>query len=237
MKKLLIGTIALGMLGSASADTVTGQIDLTVTMPEVLVLYHWDSAHLELTANNYNVTTGVGALTDQFGKNTYDIDATGQTTNPAMTGSALKTAEPSTLAGSSTVTITLKNSWAVRNISSAAGATPVKLAVAVNNATLTNVDNPAAEMAVSAPTLVSTATGVANSGTATLDLDPSWAPVTGDLTFDLDLTNANYSGLYTSDGKTFPAGGPSTSANKTFELTLTGPTTSSPAVKTVDVTQ
>lgn len=233
MKKLLIGTIALGMLGSASADTVTGQIDLTVTMPEVLVLYHWDSAHLELTANNYNVTTGVGALTDQFGKNTYDIDATGQTTNPAMTGSALKTAEPSTLAGSSTVTITLKNSWAVRNISSAAGATPVKLAVAVNNATLTNVDSSTATMTVSGAKLASTATGTGE----TVNLPPSWTPVAGDLSFKLDLANANYSGQYTSDGAAFPAGGPSTSANKTFELTLTGPTTSSPAVKTVDVTQ
>lgn len=236
MKKLLISAVALGVLSSASADTVTGDVDLTVTMPEVLVLYHWDSAHLELTTNNYNVTTGVGASTSTFGNNTYTVLDSGSTTSPSITASGLNTAEPSTLAGSSTVAITLKNSWAVRNISSAAtGATPVKLGVSVNNATLTNVDNAAATMTVSGATLAATATGVANSGTATLDLPPSWTPITGDLDFSLDLSNANYSGQYTSNGAAFPTGGPSTSTNKTFLLTLTGPTTST--ATTTNLTQ
>ena len=40
------------MASVASAASVSGSTDFRVTLPEILVLYHWDDAHLILESTN-----------------------------------------------------------------------------------------------------------------------------------------------------------------------------------------
>lgn len=202
--KLAVTGLALSLSSFASA-AISGSTDFRVTLPEILVLYHWDDAKLDLTdagsVINDDVTrNGSAAVTGSSFTITGDVTTTG--------GNA--TAYPTTL------DVTLQNAWAVRSLSSG----NVSLDLGIQDNTLTNTTANSSEIIVQSATL-KTGSAVSGNGSPTVILASGFAPVLGDIDFQLDLTNANAPGEYNTRGTAGPAA-PSNNGTDTFLLTLTG---------------
>ena len=199
--KIALTGLALSLSTFASA-AVTGTTDFRVVLPEVLVLYHWDDVLLNLTdtgrvINDATTRTGTTAL--------------GSTT-ASITGPAVSTTAD---ALATSVAVTLKNAWAVRNLSTGNG---VSLALTNPNPKLLGVVDNTSYLTTTGAALTSTNSKVSGTG-ATLTIASGWAPVSGDITFNLDLSKANSSGEYNTRGLAVVA---ADNTKDTFLLTLTG---------------
>lgn len=199
--KIALTGLALSLSTFASA-AVTGTTDFRVVLPEVLVLYHWDDVLLNLTdtgrvINDATTRTGTAAL--------------GSTT-ASITGPAVSTTAD---ALATSVAITLKDAWAVRNLSTGTG---VRLTLTNPNPTLLSVADKTSLLTTTGAALTSTNSKVSGTG-ATLTIASGWAPVLGDITFNLDLSKANHSGEYNTRGLAVVA---ADNTKDTFLLTLTG---------------
>lgn len=202
--KLAVTGLALSLSSFASA-AVSGTTDFRVTLPEILVLYHWDDAKLDLTdagsVINDDVTrTETAAITGGPFTITGDVTTTG--------GNA--TAYPTTL------DVTLQNAWAVRSLSSG----NVSLNLGIQDNKLTNTTVSSSDIIVQNATL-KTGSAVSGNGSSTVVLTSGYTPVLGDIDFQLDLANANAPGEYNTRG-TAGAASPSDTGTDTFLLTLTG---------------
>ncbi|WP_019671724.1 hypothetical protein [Psychrobacter lutiphocae] len=214
--KTAIAAAALSVASAASAASISGSTDFRVTLPEILVLYHWDDAHLTLT----DVTTtpdNDSDLREISDETTRDLSIDLQQTSAVFQGNDVKTPSPITNFDSGVVNVTLKNSWAVRSLSTG----DVTLALTNPNSTLKNVTDNNVTIETKNAVLASAATGVTGSDSVSMTIPSGWEPVMGDIKFDLDLTGANYSGEYNTRGN---AGKATTNdeATDTFLLTLTG---------------
>lgn len=223
LKKALPIALALGtaLVGTtAHAKSISGSVDFRVTLPEVLVLYHWDDAHLTLadiattTANDSNEGREISdsatrtKLNAHLGETTHDIT------------SDVATPDNKTANGN-TVAVTLKNAWGVRALSTG----DVKLQVKEQQTKLLSVKEKeaggagASYITISGTQIAKGATTVAKD--VDLNLPSGWELSTGDIKFNLDLTNAKHVGEY----NTRAVAGQATTANEgtdTFLLTLTG---------------
>lgn len=205
---LATATVSIASFASA-ANSISGSTDFKVTLPEILVLYHWDEAHLTLK----DVATT--PENDNDPREISDIDARTLSANIGapgtvytITGDVKTDSVLTSLDTSNTLNVILENSWAVRSLSSA----PVTLGLTVPNPTLTNTTVNTSTIAVKEAKL----TGAGTEGTLISRTIPSgWAPVKGNIEFKIDLSAANHSGLYTSNGA-------ATDDKDTFLLTLTG---------------
>ena len=207
--KAAVTGLALSVSSFASA-AISGSTDFRVTLPEILVLYHWDDAHLILEevgttpANDSDAReisdTTTRKLTADLGSDSYTINTDVNTTSAAFPTS---------------ISVTLKNAWAVRNLSTANG---VNLELTNPNSTLTSVEDQTSSVTTSNAVLEST--GLTGSGSNTVTIDSGFAPVLGDIKFDLDLTGADSAGEYNTRN-TAGAAGPTDDATDTFLLTLT----------------
>ncbi|WP_201543936.1 hypothetical protein [Psychrobacter sp. H7-1] len=216
--KIALATAALSIASVASAaNSISGSTDFRVTLPEILVLYHWDDAHLTLTDDV--VTTPENDSDDReiSDATTRNLSATLQDTNLTFQGSDVNTTSPITNFDSGVVKVTLQNSWAVRSLSTA----PVTLTLTNPNATLKNAMNNAATITTKDAVLASTGNGVNDSGSPSMTIASGWAPVMGDIKFNLDLTNADYAGEYNTRGVAGKAADTDEDTD-TFLLTLTG---------------
>lgn len=205
--KLAVTGVALSLSSFVSA-AVSGTTDFRVVLPEVLVLYHWDDALLTLT--NTASSTAINDTTTRTGSIELGTATAAINTDVDTTGSAN--------ALSTTVAVTLQNAWAVRSLSSAAG---VSLALTNPNPNLVSVVDKTSKITTSGASLSSgSLTG------ATITIPSGFAPVLGDINFNLDLSGANSAGEYNTRGGTGTAGpAPDTadgSATDTFLLTLSG---------------
>ena len=208
--KLAVSALVLSVASAASAAPVNGSTDFRVVLPEVLVLYHWDDVVLNLTggsiAQNDGTLTRTG--TAAIGATTATIDS------PAInaTADALK----------AKMKVTLKDAWAVRNLSTTTG---VSLALTNPNSKLTSTVDKTSFLTTTGAVLESASDKVtAPKKAATLSIASGWTPVTGDIVFDLDLSQANSSGEYNTRGAagTTGAGPAGSQATDSFLLTLTG---------------
>ena len=207
--KAAVTGLALSVSSFASA-AISGSTDFRVTLPEILVLYHWDDAHLILEevgttpANDSDAReisdTTTRELTANLGSDSYTINTDVNTTSAAFPTS---------------ISVTLKNAWAVRNLSTASG---VNLELTNPNSTLTSVEDQTSSVTTSNAVLESA--GLTGSGSNTVTIDSGFAPVLGDIKFDLDLTGADSAGEYNTRN-TAGAAGPTDDATDTFLLTLT----------------
>ena len=203
--KIALTGLALSLSTFASA-AVTGTTDFRVVLPEVLVLYHWDDVLLNLTdtgrvINDATTRTGTAAI--------------GSTT-ASITGPAVSTAAD---ALATSVAVTLKDAWAVRNLSTGTG---VSLALTNPNPKLLGVVDKTSYLTTTGAALTSANSKVSGTG-ATLTISSGWAPVLGDITFNLDLSKANHSGEYNTRGLAgVAANTPVGNGTDTFLLTLTG---------------
>lgn len=208
--KAAVTGLALSLSSFASA-AISGSTDFRVTLPEILVLYHWDDAHLILeevatTSANDSDAREISdpttrELTANLGSDSYTIN-----NNDVNTTSA---------AFPTSISVTLKNAWAVRNLSTANG---VNLALTNPNSTLTSVADQTSSVTTSNAVLESA--GLTGSGSNTVTIDSGFAPVLGDIKFDLDLTGADSAGEYNTRN-TAGAAGPADDGTDTFLLTLT----------------
>lgn len=199
--KIALTGLALS-LSTFSSAAVTGTTDFRVVLPEVLVLYHWDDVLLNLTdtgrvINDNTTRTGTAAL---------------GSTAASITGPAVSTTAD---ALATSVAVTLKNAWAVRNLSTGNG---VSLALTNPNPKLLGVVDKTSYLTTAGAALTSENSKVTGTG-ATLTIASGWAPVSGDITFNLDLSKANSSGEYNTRGLAVVAGD---NTKDTFLLTLTG---------------
>lgn len=201
--KIALTGLALS-LSTFSSAAVTGTTDFRVVLPEVLVLYHWDDVLLNLTdtgrvINDNTTRTGTAAL---------------GSTAASITGPAVSTTAD-TLATS--VAVTLKDAWAVRNLSTGTGVT---LTLENPNSKLLSVTDQTSFLTTTGALLESVNTKVIGSKkAATLNIASGWAAVSGDITFNLDLSKANSSGEYNTRGLAAAA---ADNTKDTFKLTLTG---------------
>ncbi len=208
--KIALTGLALSLSSFASA-AVSGSTDFRVILPEVLVLYHWDDVVLNLTADSIaqNDSTLTRTGTAELGTTTVTatIDSPAINTDANMFSTSIR--------------VTLKDAWAVRNLSNTNG---VQLELTNPNPRLISTIDPTSSLTTSGAILESTSDKVTGSNTAaTLNILSGWAPVTGDIVFDLDLSNANSAGEYNTRGAsgTSGAGDVGSQSTDSFLLTLT----------------
>lgn len=213
--KIALATATVSIASFASAASISGSTDFRVTLPEILVLYHWDDAHLTLT--------DIVTTTDNDSDPREISDATTRDLEAALADGAytlngdVDTTSPIAKFDGGTVDVTLKNSWAVRSLSNA----PVTLKLTNQKDTLLNVINNKSTIVTKEAVLASTAANVTGTDSTTMTIPSGWDPVMGDIKFKLDLSNANNSGEYNTRGKSGIAT-TNDEATDTFLLTLTG---------------
>ena len=214
LKRIAVSGVVLSMASVASAASISGSTDFRVTLPEILVLYHWDDAHLTLTDIATTPDNDSDTGREISDTTAHDLTASLGSGPYTITGDVATTAPSNAL---NTVAVTLKNSWAVRSLSNG----NVSLALTNPNPTLKNVTDNSVTITTSNATLASTSNGVGGSNSANMTIPSGWAPVMGDINFNLDLSGANKPGEYNTRGV---AGAASTSeeASDTFLLTLQG---------------
>lgn len=219
LKKALPVALALttAVMGTtAHAKSVSGSVDFRVTLPEVLVLYHWDDAHLTLTdvvADEANDSDTDREISDTADK---QLTAELKEGSHAITGDVARPTIAN-LDNGAKVKVTLQNAWAVRALST----DNVTLAVTTPNATLKNVTDQTSTIAIS-NTKIKAGTVATGAGEGTsLTLPSKWTETMGDINFEMDLSGAKHTGEYNTRG----VAGKATVAQEatdTFLLTLTG---------------
>lgn len=213
--KIALATATVSIASFASAASISGSTDFRVTLPEILVLYHWDDAHLTLT--DIETTTANDSDPREISDaTTHDLTAPLAQGVYTLNGDVNTTSPIAKLDGG-TVDVTLKNSWAVRSLSNA----PVTLKLTNQKDTLLNVINNKSTIVTKEAVLASTAANVTGTDSTTMTIPSGWDPVMGDIKFKLDLSNANNSGEYNTRGKSGIAT-TNDEATDTFLLTLTG---------------
>lgn len=207
--KIALTGLALSLSSFASA-AVSGSTDFRVILPEILVLYHWDDVVLNLTADSFarndSTLTRTGTADIRDTKVTIDSPPVDTDTDVRL--------DP--------IRVTLKDAWGVRNLSNSNG---VQLQLTNPNPTLISTVDQTSSLTTSGAMLDSASDKVTGGNmSSTLNILSGWAPVTGDIIFDLDLSNANSAGEYNTRGASGTTGpgniGPE--ATDSFVLTLTG---------------
>ena len=188
MKKLLFAvTIALVALSLNSAPVMaqaTGNTDVDITLPDIVILHYYSNVDLAITSNamgNFLVGTG--------GDSSYDegvsTPAAGGLTFDLNIGPSALTGDPSA------AQLVLQNAWAVRS-TSLAGGTNTQLVITVPDATLDHVTT-TASMDITAAIVND---GSSSGGTITFPATGLYSPLIGDVELTLDMTNAINAGEY-----------------------------------------
>lgn len=220
LKKALPLALALttAVMGTtAHAKSVRGSVDFRVTLPEVLVLYHWDDAHLTLTDNVADVANDSDTDREISDVTTRELTAELNASSHTITGDVARPAIAN-LDNGNKVKVTLQNAWAVRALSSTGD---VKLEVTTPNATLKNVTDQTSTIAISNTKIKAGAVATGASEDASLTLPSKWTETMGDINFEMDLSGAKHTGEYNTRG----VAGKASDAQEltdTFLLTLTG---------------
>lgn len=218
--KITLATATVSIASFASAASISGSTDFRVTLPEILVLYHWDDAHLILT----DVTTTPGNDSDAreiSDAATHDLTAPLADSSYTLTGAVNSNEPTGTTVLGDKISVTLKDSWAVRSLSS--GNVTLALDNSGDRNTLINQFNADSKIITEEAKLVSAASSEGE-GT-TLTIPSGWTAVSGDINFKLNLASANNSGQYNTRGSAVKATDSAADNDKdTFLLTLTGHT-------------
>lgn len=219
LKKALPLALALttAVMGTtAHAKSISGSVDFRVTLPEVLVLYHWDDAHLTLTDNVADVANDSDTDREISDATTRELTAELNATSPHTITGDVTRSRIANLDKGNKVKVTLQNAWAVRALSTG----DVKLEVTTPNATLKNVTDQNSTIAIS-NTKIKAGTVATGAGEGTsLTLPSKWTETMGDINFEMDLSGAKHTGEYNTRGVAGKASDAQEDAD-TFLLTLT----------------
>lgn len=180
-----VGVIASAALGMQTAHAVSADTTIEIDFPTILVLYHFDT--INLSVSEANLATALGASTSSTsctaGTGEYCVEVTGPVglaldlATPTVDANMNDTIGPLTPLG--TVSVEIDNAWGVRSIGAAAGL----------QASVTGND------------LVQGAETIPVSNDTTNDTNPAvgLTMATGDIAFDMDLSNLDTSGTYAGD--------------------------------------
>jgi len=174
--------IAATIPAAPAAAQVSGQTNISIDFPPLIILYYYGTMNITLTAADLEgvfsggtnpVNRGIASSTNGLSPN-LNIDAS--------------LASPG---GTATATLDLVNSWAVRAI--ATSAQSIQVGITIDTATLT----------LSGSDQITMSNGqVCQNGGASCGATTSFAPTglgnaeIGDIMLDLDFTNATHSGTY-----------------------------------------
>lgn len=189
LSKLALSGVILSMTTMASAASISGSTDFRVTLPEILVLYHWDDAHLTLddVATTIDNNSDAREISDA---GSHDFD--GDLDNSTITSTGPNVNTDSILTNNK-VSVILENSWAVRSLSSG----NVTLDLETQQPTLKNITDNSSTIDVKNALL-----SLNNNDAISQSISSGWEPVMGDIKFDLDLSSATKSGEYNTRGTT-----------------------------------
>ena len=187
MHKLAAGFALLMVLviASPSQAQINGDTAIEIDFPPLLILFYYST--VDLTISAANLEAAVLSVANPVDRGTYN--GTSFTENLNV---------DSTTSFNSTVTMTLNDAWAVRSVGAVGGS--VQIDMSFVSATLTHtvvgtetigLSNISTNESVGATTGASVTFAHQGLGTA----------VTGDVTMDVDLSNAGVSGTY--DGGTY----------------------------------
>lgn len=197
-------------------------MDFRVTLPEVLVLYHWDDAHLKLEDTPTPTVTAANDSDAREKSDNTTREATKQldSADPYTINTNVNTDDPLG-ADYGEREVILQNAWAVRSLSSA----DVSLGVTIQQrgSVLKNVTKNTSTITVKDAVLLSDSAS-SGSGTAAIKLPSQWNEQMGSIKFKIDLSNAKHSGEYNSRATADRNTDESVQGNETdtFLLTLTG---------------
>lgn len=188
MKRLLfavtIALVALSLNSAPVAAQATGNTDVDITLPDIVILHYYSNVDLAITSNAMgNFLVGSGG-DSSFDEGTSAPGAGGFTFDLAIGPSAL-TGDPSN------ATLVLENAWAVRSMS-LAGGTNTQLVITVTDAALDHVTT-TASMDITAAIVDD---GASSGGTITFPATGLFNPRIGDVALTLDMTNAVNAGEY-----------------------------------------
>lgn len=186
MKKLLATSFLLAGLTAPlhSANSATGLTDVSVNLPNIIILHYLDSVALTFTATADTAiletdVTGSGALGD--------LTVAGGLTSGSLTAAGIDGVDLSA------VSVTINNAYAVRGLS-ALGDASVSNAITTADATKGGSTVSLSNPGVSASTITLGGLSRANA-------------VFGNVTFDVDLSSAIESGNHTGAQYTITATG------------------------------
>ncbi|SPX86842.1 Uncharacterised protein [Moraxella ovis] len=195
-KKSLAALVMAGAAASAHAASVSGAMDLQVELPEVLVLYHWTDVGIEFNPIVKGVGTGRGVGRYDLTKDAIEVLDSDSGEAADLTDERLATTTVlNNQASTNDVAVTLKDAWAVRSISS----NGVKLKIENEDQDHIHDDDPTSKVKTK-DAKVKNGMGPA---AEEIDLASKWQPTQGDITFNLDLSEAKKVGLHKSAGQTF----------------------------------
>jgi hypothetical protein len=186
MKKLMAGFAILMVLviASPSQAQISGTTDIEIDFPPLLILFYYSTVDLTISAANLQAAV----LTP----NVNPVDR--GTFNGVTSGFTEDLAIDSSTNFSSTVTLTLNNAWAVRSVGPLLGQVQIDLDFPVN--TLTHTGVPANTIGLGNILTTEDAGPSGPANPVVFDHQGLGNPVTGDITIDLNLSNAGLSGTY-----------------------------------------
>lgn len=197
---------ALAVVGASvsvanAQQSVSGTVDFKVNMPSVLVLYHWDEAGVDFRPQVEAQISGHGVEQVNAGGAEVLVATNNNTANVLTLTDEALSATQFKGQDARTVKVTLQDAWAVRSISE----NGVELSVETTDQAHKNESDPTSVINVKNTKVKSAgAVGITiGTGAEKIELPSKWEPIKGDITFDLDLSDAKKSGLYTSQGQTF----------------------------------
>jgi hypothetical protein len=184
IKKGLAAAVAASLLAvsfSAPVNAASGTTTLSVTLNELVILYYYDNISFEISAADLVKYLEPGADANDAIEETAGGNDLGTVSLASGEISGDVTMTP-TIATLTEIEVTIANAWAVRSID-ADGA--LVAAVTVSGATLTNPGGGTI--------------GLSITGSGTNDTAPTSGLTlqTGDIVFNMDVSNADRSGDYT----------------------------------------
>ena len=178
MVSMVLAALLYALLPFQGANAATGQTDVTVNFPDIIILHYPNSLTLSFTASDANIDEGGLSATDALGV-TASLDAN---IIPLIAGDTYDT---------DTVAATVSNVWAVRGITASGN---IDVAVNLDAATASNGTSDAVMSGLQVQT-ASVAAGdpiqVAAPGLRAVNA------TAGDIVFDLDISGVTASGDHT----------------------------------------
>jgi hypothetical protein len=182
----LVG-FACTLVPSSVQAQASGASDLDITLPDIVVLHYFSDIDIDISAaalGTFLYGTASGEIAINEG--TAAPAAGGFTQDLTMTATA-PTGDPSA------VDLTLQNAWAVSSVRLWGAGAQTEVRISITDATLTH--------GASGDTITISSGEVSSGGlgpAASIQFDPTglFTPRYGDVTLELDLTNATWGGVY-----------------------------------------
>lgn len=194
MKKILISLFFLIVIASSSVAARPGSLDLTVAVPENLIIYYWDKAYIDLSSINSSLPQR-SSLVDETGDQ--DLSNASNIQNYKAIIELHKFWGVSHLihnenGGRLPIFLgDIFNNSIFGNIDKSTEILPITLSHSLDSQYLYNTIDSSGVIYMSGGFFTPTESIPLSENNVAINLFPSWRPVNGDLQFGLDLSHIN----------------------------------------------